>query len=88
VIARSELVREEDLALAYRPLNDCWSAPMPFMPFSYPQFLRTMTKIMAKHFPFEQAKRMLFRPLRDGGWIDALLVDFLALMVRKPYAAD
>lgn len=87
VVARSELVREEDLALAYLPLNECWSGKKPFPQLSYSQYFSMMGRVMARHFPFEQAGRMLFRPLRGGRWLESFLVGILARVVRRQYAA-
>lgn len=64
LLARSELVRDEDLALAFAPLNRAWKCPPPFAPWSYPALLRTTAQVMRQHFPFKEAQRMLFSPLQ------------------------
>lgn len=63
LIARSELVRAEDLARAFMPLN-AWASPPPFAMWSYPQFLSAAGRVTRAHFPLEKAKRMLFHPLK------------------------
>ncbi len=64
VMARSELVRDEDLALAFTPLNGAWRCPPPFSPWSYAALLEATAQVMRQHFPFTEARRMLFIPLR------------------------
>lgn len=64
LLARSELVRDEDLALAFAPLNRAWKCPPPFAPWSYPALLRTTAQVMRQHFPFKEAQRMLFSPVQ------------------------
>jgi hypothetical protein len=85
VVGRSKLVRDEDIALAFRPLNSCWKSRMPFEPMSYAEFLSAAGMVMRQHFPFEPAKRMLFRPLRTDAWLENLAVDILAAMVKRQY---
>ena len=86
VLARSELVRNEDLALAFEPLNRSWSGARPFVPLTYPAYLRRTSLVMSRHFPVEAAKRMLFRPLLRGRAWEAVAVRVLAFLVRRQYA--
>lgn len=85
LVSRSALVRDEDVALAFRPLNRHWRGAMPFAPMSYRDFLSRAGQVMRRHFPFEEAKRMLFRPLRSGAWHEKLLVDCLSVVVKRQY---
>lgn len=85
VIGRSELVKTEDLALAFQPLNACWRNPKPFGELTYRQFLAATGRIMATHLPFEAAKRMLVRPLRSGAWYEHIAADVLAFLVKRQY---
>jgi hypothetical protein len=85
VVGRSKLVRDEDIALAFRPLNACWRSQMPFEPMTYQEFLAAAGLVMREHFPFEQAKRMLFRPLRTGARLENVVVDLLATILRRQY---
>ena len=62
LVARSQLVRDEDVQ------------PRPFEPLCFDEYLERGAQIMAEHFPFEEAQRMLFRPLRNGRWFDRRLV--------------
>jgi hypothetical protein len=88
VLARSELVRNEDLALAFEPLNQPWSGAKPFAPLTYAAFLSQASQVMSRHFPVEAAKRMLFRPLLRGHAWEAVAVRALAFLVRKQYAIE
>jgi len=88
VLARSELVRNEDLALAFKPLNQSWSGAKPFAPLTYAAFLSRASQVMSKHFPVEAAKRMLFRPLLRGRAWEAPAVRLLAFLVRRQYAIE
>lgn len=85
LIARSELVREEDLALAFEPLNAMWTLPPPFPVWTYRQFLAAAGQVMRAHFSFEEAKRMLFRPLRDDIPGGRLGMAVLAWLVSRPF---
>ena len=85
LIARSELIREEDLALAFLPLNGAWSSPPPFATWSYRQFISAAGRIMRVHFPFEEAKRMLFHPLRTQSPGTQLAMAFMAWWVSRQF---
>jgi hypothetical protein len=86
IVARSKLVWKEDLALAFKQLNSCWRGKQPFQALNYSQFLSMAGRVMKEHFPFEVTKRMLFRPLRSGGWLEKFIIDMLAKIVRGQYA--
>jgi len=88
ILARSELVRNEDLALAFEPLNRSWSGAKPFVPLTYAAFLGRASQVMSRHFPVEAAKRMLFRPLLGGRAWEGLAVRVLAFLVRRQYAIE
>lgn len=85
VVQRSALVRDEDLALAFAPLNAGWTHEPPFDPMTYDEYLIRAQQVMRQHFPFEEAKRMLFRPLRSGRWYEDILVNSLAALLRRHY---
>jgi len=85
VLARSELARSEDLALAFAPLNQAWREPAPFTPLTFPEFLTKAGQVMSLHFPIEAAKRMLFRPLAAGRAWEATVISGLTFLVRKQY---
>lgn len=85
MVGRSKVVREEDLALAFAPLNAAWSAPPPFTIASYHGFLGQAAGVMRQHFPFEEGQRMLVRPLRSGRWFDDLVADGLGAVVKRQF---
>jgi hypothetical protein len=85
IVRRSQLVRDEDLPLAFAPLNDAWRSSQPFQPIDYATFFSMVGRFLAHHFPFEEAWRMLFRPLRTGRWFDTLLIGVLTRLVRRQY---
>lgn len=85
IVTRSALVRDEDLALAFEPLNYHWSKDAPFQPMRYPEFLGIASAVMLQHFPFDSAKRMLFRPLRCGSKLENVLAEILSVVVRRQY---
>lgn len=85
LVARSQLVRDEDVRLAFLPLNSCWRGPQPFAPLDFEEYLELAAQVMAEHFPFEEAQRMLFRPLRNGRWFERRLVWLLGRIVRRQY---
>ena len=86
VLARSELVKNEDLSIAFEPLNQSWTSTQPFAPLSYVEFMARASEVMSKHFPVEAAKRMLFRPLLRGHIWETFAVRALAFLVRRQYA--
>jgi hypothetical protein len=85
LVARSQLVRDEDVRLAFLPLNACWRGRLPFAPLDFDQYLERAGQVMAEHFPFEEAQRMLFRPLRNGRRFERRLVWLLGRIVRRQY---
>jgi hypothetical protein len=82
---RSQLVLDEDLCLAFESLNAAWRGPPPFVRSSYRTFLGQAAHVMKVHFPFEEAKRMLFRPLRSGRLFETLAVSLLAAAVGRQF---
>lgn len=85
LLARSELVRDEDLSLAFRPLNENWKNGPPFAPWGYSDYLGTAARVMKTHFPFREAKRMLFNPIKTGGLINRITIDLLAIIVARQF---
>jgi hypothetical protein len=85
LVARSRLVRDEDLALAFAPLNAAWSSPTPFAPMTYDDFLSRGAEVMAKHLPVEAATRMLVRPLTRGRAWERPASRVLAWMVGRQF---
>jgi len=89
VVERSRLVRDEDIALAFAPMNNAWRGAPPFEPWTYHDFLKAAAMAMKLHFPFRQARRMLFRPLQIGGpleWLAALVASAVVARLFTRYA--
>ncbi|HTO06796.1 MAG TPA: ferritin-like domain-containing protein [Myxococcota bacterium] len=86
LVARSQLVRDEDLRLAFESLDAGWSGSKPFARLTFEQYLERAREIMADHFPMDEAQRMLFRPLRSGRWFERRLVSVLGHVVRRQYS--
>ncbi len=85
LIDRSELVRDEGLALAFRPLNNHWSGKAPFEYWSYDEYMKSTGKMLEEHFPFKEAKKMLFNPLETGGRFNGFIIDILAAVLTKQF---
>lgn len=71
VVARSLLVRDEDLPLAFSSLNNHWSSPQPFVRQSYAGYLKLLAVLMRDHFPMMATARMLMKPVAGGTWIES-----------------
>jgi hypothetical protein len=64
VVARTLLVRDEDLAFAFAALQSHWRAPPPFEPLQhYSHYLLRVREIFHDHFPIGAATAMLMRPV-------------------------
>ena len=85
ILARSELVRNEDLALSFEPLNHSWTGSPPFTTWSYAEFLAGAARVMKAHFPFDQAARMLVRPLNTRSYASRHAASILAALVTRRF---
>ncbi|WP_150695159.1 hypothetical protein [Pandoraea terrae] len=86
IVARSELVRDEDLAFAFEPLNDFWRSPQPFAPMTWETFLEISGDVMKQYMPVEAAARMMFKPLETGAWWrDRPVRALMTFMVKRQY---
>ncbi len=85
MLARALLVRSEDLALSFEPLNGSWNGAAPFVPWSYADFLAQTARVMRVHFPHEQAARMLTSPLRTGSITSKYAASILATLVNRQF---
>jgi hypothetical protein len=85
LLDRSELVRDEDIALAFVPLNQHWKCNPPFQPWSYKKYLGFTAGIMKDYFQFKEAKRMMFHPIKTGGFINKLMIDILAVLAARQF---
>lgn len=85
LLARSELVRDEDLALAFKPLNHHWTGEVPFPPWTYADLMKKTAAVIKDHFPFQQATRMLLHPLKTGGRLNRIALDVLAMLAARQF---
>lgn len=85
LLARSQLVRDEDLALAFAPLNGAWKCPPPFSSWSYAAFLEATAQVMKQHFPFKEAQRMLLNPLRTSSLVWRVGSAIIAKLVTRQF---
>lgn len=85
LLSRSELVRDEDIALAFQPLNNNWDKAQPFMPWNYEMFLKYTANVMSENFPFREAKKMLFHPISSGKLIEKILIELMAVIATRQF---
>lgn len=85
IFGRSRTVRDEDLATAFSAMDEGWGAAKPFKDMSYSDFHEEMGRMMKKHFPIQEASRMLFKPLRTGGKINGISISAIEFMVKRLY---
>ncbi|ODP35267.1 hypothetical protein [Pandoraea sp. ISTKB] len=86
MVARSELVRDEDIAFAFEPLNHFWRSPPPFETMTWDAFLSMSGDVMKQYMPVEAATRMMFKPLETGSWWrDRPVKALMSFMVRRQY---
>lgn len=83
LVDRSRLVRDEDIALAFAPLNDAWRSAPPIPLWSNRQLLQRAAGAMKAHFPFDEARRMLFRPLGLGRAFERLAASLAGAWVAR-----
>jgi hypothetical protein len=58
ILSRTELTRDEDLMLAFLPLNKYWNNDAPFEKYDFSGFLSDAKVVILNHFPVDPAKRM------------------------------
>lgn len=88
VLGRSELVRDEDLFMAYEPINTAWRSRPPFQLWSYEEFRRASAAIVRAHLPMREAKRMMLSPLKSESLLARLALLALGALVTRYYLAD
>jgi rubrerythrin len=86
VVARTLLVQDEDLALAFASLNDHWKAAPPFVrEADYAAYLRLVRYLMPHHFPVIAATRMLLKPVFGGTWLETLATSTVPDLLRRQF---
>ncbi|NND81583.1 MAG: hypothetical protein HKN50_04070 [Gammaproteobacteria bacterium] len=87
IIGRSELVKEEDLFMAFKPISQCWNGPLPFEAWDYDDYLAALARISRQYLPIAEAQKMLFKPMRTRGRFNNFLVSCMAAIVRRQFLA-
>ena len=85
ILFRTELTRDEDVKMAFMPLNDHWHMPPPFTQYEYADFLNDAKEVIINHFPVEPAKRMLFKPIQKKGILNTVLLTLMEILVKSHY---
>lgn len=83
LLNRSNLVINEDIALAFQPLNCCWIKPPKFKPWDYKNFLENTAQVMKQHFPLNDAKQLLFHPLKTNHLTEKIFIEIIAKLVER-----
>jgi hypothetical protein len=87
IISRSELVKDEDLLMAFEPIANNWQSNPPFDHWDYDFYMSELGRITKLHLPVAEAQKMLFKPMRTKGWLNNLLVNFIAGIVKRQFLA-
>lgn len=85
ILFRTELTRDEDVKMAFMPLNDHWHGEIPFERYDYSDFLANAKEVIIKHFPVEPAKRMLFKPIQKNGFLNKVFLTAMEILVKSHY---
>jgi hypothetical protein len=86
VVARTLMVQDEDLALAFSSLNYNWKAAPPFArEADYAAYLRLVRYLMPHHFPVIAATRMLLKPVFGGTWLEKLATSTVPDLLRRQF---
>ena len=87
IVGRSELVKDEDLLMAFKPTADCWRSAPPFAEMDYDAYLGFLGRISRRHLPIAEAQKMLFKPLRTKGRLNNILVNLVARIIKRQFLA-
>lgn len=87
IIGRSELVKDEDLLMAFRPTNHNWNGESPFEQWDYDHYMSELGRITREHLPVAEAQKMLFKPMRTKGRINNFLVNCIASIIKRQFLA-
>lgn len=87
IIGRSELVKDEDLLMAFRPTNHNWIGELPFDHWDYDHYMSELGRITKQHLPVAEAQKMLFKPMRTKGRINNFLVNCIASIIKRQFLA-
>lgn len=87
IIGRSELVKDEDLFMAFEPISACWQAEPPVPHWEYSDYMEALGRISREYMPIEEAQKMLFKPMRTKGKLNNFLVNCIAGIVKRQFLA-
>ncbi|MFT5572448.1 MAG: rubrerythrin [Cryomorphaceae bacterium] len=87
IIGRSELVKDEDLFMAFEPIADCWKGQSLVPHWEYSDYMDALGKISREYMPIEEAQKMLFKPMRTKGKLNNFLVNCIAGIVKRQFLA-
>lgn len=87
VMARTLLVRDEDLPIAFSSLKMHWTSPPPFVQEDYAGYLRLVAHLVRRHFPITAASRMLMQPVAGGTWLETLATAAIPRILRSSTAS-
>ena len=87
IIGRSELVKEEDLLMAFKPTIHCWRSEPPFKQIDYSEYMKALGLITLRHMPIAEAQKMLFKPMRTKGRLNNIFVNLIAGIIKRKFLA-
>ena len=87
IIGRSELVKDEDLLMAFKPINESWAKTPPLEFWEYTEYMAALSRISREYLPIAEAQKMLFKPMRTKGRVNNFLVNCIAAIVKRQFLA-
>src|SRR5262249_32755991 len=85
VAARTLLVRDEDLPLAFDALNGHWRCAPPFALLKWRGYGPLLRPLLRRHFPIEAAARMLMKPVVGGSRLEHVTTAIVPRMLRHVF---
>ena len=86
--AREEIeqwMKDEDIKMAFAPLNNHWHKDAPFEKYTFSDFLGDAKTVIINHFPVDAAKKMLFKPVYKKGIANKILLTLMEILVKSHY---
>jgi hypothetical protein len=83
MLNRNTIVAEEDIDITFRHIHVGWKRTPPFESLSAGTLGKAMTAISKEHFPYDAARRMLFKPLETESRWRNLIVKGLEFHVTR-----
>ena len=85
ILSRAELTKDEDIKMAFAPLNSYWHKDAPFEKYTFSDFLGDAKAVIINHFPVDAAKKMLFKPVYKKGLANKILLILMEILVKSHY---